>query len=279
MFLRGYSYFVYLFLYLPIALIVLFSFNSGSNAAGFQGFSMHWYGKVLDNSLMLDALQNSAIVASTTAILATLMGTMAAIALQRVHGLPRMIFDALTYISIMVPGIVIGIATLIALVTTFGAINSFLAQIWPGDTPPRLSLGYGSIIAAHTLFAMALVIVIVRARIAGMDRSLIEASMDLYADPWGTFRQVTLPQLLPGIVAGFLLSFTFSFDDFVIAFFVAGSKNTLPIYVFSSIRRGVTPEINAIGTMVMVFSLSLLVIAQLFLRRSRQGKAGKSATA
>ncbi|HWT97302.1 MAG TPA: ABC transporter permease [Terriglobales bacterium] len=279
MFLRGYSYFVYLFLYLPIALIVLFSFNSGSNAAGFQGFSLHWYGKVLDNSLMLDALQNSAIVASTTAILATLMGTMAAIALQRVHGLPRMIFDALTYISIMVPGIVIGIATLIALVTTFGAINSFLAQIWPGDTPPRLSLGYGSIIAAHTLFAMALVIVIVRARIAGMDRSLIEASMDLYADPWGTFRQVTLPQLLPGIVAGFLLSFTFSFDDFVIAFFVAGSKNTLPIYVFSSIRRGVTPEINAIGTMVMVFSLSLLVIAQLFLRRSRQSKAGKSAAA
>lgn len=279
MFLRGYSYFVYLFLYLPIALIVLFSFNSGSNAAGFQGFSMHWYGKVLENSLMLDALQNSAIVASSTAILATLMGTMAAIALQRVHGLPRMIFDALTYISIMVPGIVIGIATLIALVTTFGAINSFLAQIWPGDTPPRLSLGYGSIIAAHTLFAMALVIVIVRARIAGMDRSLIEASMDLYADPWGTFRQVTLPQLLPGIVAGCLLSFTFSFDDFVIAFFVAGSKNTLPIYVFSSIRRGVTPEINAIGTMVMVFSLSLLVIAQLFLRRSRQGKAGKSATA
>jgi spermidine/putrescine transport system permease protein len=279
MFLRGYSYFVYLFLYLPIALIVLFSFNSGSNAAGFQGFSLLWYGKVLENSLMLDALQNSVIVASSTAVLATLMGTMAAIALQRVHGLPRMIFDALTYISIMVPGIVIGIATLIALVTTFGAINSFLAQIWPGDTPPRLSLGYGSIIAAHTLFAMALVIVIVRARIAGMDRSLIEASMDLYADPWGTFRQVTLPQLLPGIVAGFLLSFTFSFDDFVIAFFVAGSKNTLPIYVFSSIRRGVTPEINAIGTMVMVFSLSLLVIAQLFLRRSRQGKATRSATA
>jgi spermidine/putrescine transport system permease protein len=279
MLLRVYSYLVYLFLYLPIALIVLFSFNSGSNAAGFQGFSVHWYGKVLDNSLMLEALQNSAIVASSTAILATLMGTMAAVALQRVHGIPRLIFDALTYISIMVPGIVIGIATLIALVTTFGAVNSFLAQIWPGDTPPRLSLGYGSIIAAHTLFAMALVIVILRARIAGMDRSLIEASMDLYADPWATFRQVTLPQLLPGIVAGALLSFTFSFDDFVIAFFVAGAKNTLPIYVFSSIRRGVTPEINAIGTMVMMFSLTLLVIAQTILRRSQKSPAAKATTA
>jgi spermidine/putrescine transport system permease protein len=279
MFLRVYSYLVYLFLYMPIALIVLFSFNSGSNASGFQGFSIHWYGKVLNNSLMLEALQNSAIVASSTAILATLMGTMAAIALQRVHGFARVLFDALTYISIMVPGIVIGISTLIALVTTFGAINSFLARIWPGDTPPHLSLGYGSIIAAHTLFAMALVIVIIRARIAGMDRSLIEASMDLYANPWATFRQVTLPQLLPAIVAGGLLSFTFSFDDFVIAFFVAGSDNTLPIYVFSSIRRGVTPEINAIGTMVMMFSLTLLVVAQTILRRSRKGSSARAAAA
>jgi spermidine/putrescine transport system permease protein len=173
----------------------------------------------------------------------------------------------------MVPGIVIGIATLIALVTTFDVVNTVLAQIWPGDAPPKLGMGYGSIIAAHTLFAMALVVVIVRARIAGMDRSLIEASMDLYADPWATFRQVTLPQLMPGIVAGFLLCFTFSFDDFVIAFFVAGSQNTLPIYVFSSIRRGVTPEINAIGTAVMLFSLTVLLCAQALLRRQRRRTA------
>ena len=117
------------------------------------------------------------------------------------------------------------------------------------------------------LFSMALVVVIVRARIAGMDRSLIEASMDLYADPWGTFRQVTLPQLAPAILAGFLLSFTFSFDDFVVAFFVAGPLNTLPIYVFSSIRRGVTPEINAIGTAILAISLVLLFGSQLLLRR------------
>ena len=128
-------------------------------------------------------------------------------------------------------------------------------------------MGFGSIIAAHTLFSMALVIVIVRARIAGMDRSLIEASMDLYADPWATFRQVTLPQLAPAILAGFLLCFTFSFDDYVVANFVAGPLNTLPIYVFSSIRRGVTPEINAIGTAIMMFSLLMLFGAQLLLRR------------
>ncbi len=136
-------------------------------------------------------------------------------------------------------------------------------------------MGYASVIAAHTLFTMALVIVIVRARISGMDRTLIEASADLYATPWRTFWQVTLPQIFPAILAGFLLSFTFSFDDFIISFFVAGTETTLPLYVFSSIRRGVTPEINAIGTMVLAISLSLLVLAQFLLRkRDRESSAG-----
>src|SRR5690349_13336872 len=142
---------------------------------------------------MLSALKTSFIVALSSAALATIMGTMAALALQRVKGTVRVLFDALTYIAIMVPGIVIGISTLIALVTAFGVINPILAALWPGDpaSAPRLGLGYGSVICAHALFAMALVIVIVRARILGMDRTLIEASADLYATPWGTFRQVT----------------------------------------------------------------------------------------
>jgi spermidine/putrescine transport system permease protein len=272
--LRLYSALIYLFLYAPIALIVLFSFNSGNNASDFQHFAVAWYDRALHNSFVIEALENSAIVASTSASLATIMGTMAALALQRVKGPLRIAFDGLTYVSIMVPGIVIGISTLIALVTVFGVLNPALVAVWPGEaaSAPQLAMGYASIIAAHTLFSMALVIVIVRARIAGMDRSLIEASMDLYADPWGTFRQVTLPQLMPAIIAGFLLSFTFSLDDFVIAFFVAGSVTTLPIYVFSSIRRGVTPEINVIGTTVMVFSLTVLFTAQMLLRRGPKGK-------
>ena len=129
-------------------------------------------------------------------------------------------------------------------------------------------MGVTTIVAAHVLFNLAVVILIVRSRLAGMDRSLIEASEDLYATPFGTFRQVTLPLLMPAIVAGFLLSFTFSFEDFIIAFFVAGPNNTLPIYVFSSIRRGITPEINAIGTVVLAVSLSLLILAQFILRLS-----------
>ena len=271
--LRGYATLIYLFLYAPIALIVLFSFNSGNNASDFQHFAVLWYGKAASNTFVIEALENSAIVASTSATLATIMGTMAALALQRVKGPLRVAFDGLTYVSIMVPGIVIGISTLIALVTVFAFLNPALVAIWPGNAgAPQLAMGYSSLIAAHTLFSMALVIVIVRARIAGMDRSLIEASMDLYADPWATFRQVTLPQLMPAIVAGFLLSFTFSLDDFVVAFFVAGSVTTLPIYVFSSIRRGVTPEINVIGTSVMLFSLTVLFSAQFLLRRGQKGR-------
>jgi spermidine/putrescine transport system permease protein len=268
---RAYAIAVYLFLYIPIAIIAIFSLNAGRHAAQFQGFSTQWYGKALSNPFVMEALQTSASVALMSALLATVAGTLAALALQGVGGRVRAAFDALIYVAVMVPGIVIGIATLIALVTVFGWLNPALVALWPFAGPaPQLQLGRGSLVAAHGLFAVALVIIIVRARVAGMDRSLIEASADLGATPWGTFRQVTLPQIAPAILAGFLLSFTFSFDDFIVAFFVAGSETTLPIYVFSSIRRGVTPEINAIGTMVLALSLILLIAAQVVLRRGQR---------
>ncbi|MGR3342109.1 MAG: ABC transporter permease [Paracoccaceae bacterium] len=264
---RFYAIVVYLFLYVPIGIIVLFSFNSGRHASDFQGLSVQWYGKALSNPFVTEALTTSLIIALSAATLSSIMGTTAALALQRMRGRMRVLFDGLIYTSIMIPGIVIGIATLIALVTVFDLLNPMLAAMWPGDAkPPKLSLGYLSVIAAHTLFTMSLVIVLVRARIAGMDRTLIEASEDLYATPWRTFRQITLPQIFPAILAGFLLSFTFSFDDFIISFFVAGANTTLPIYVFASIRRGITPEVNAIGTMVLGVSLTLLIVAQLLLR-------------
>ena len=274
---RFYALSVYLFLYIPIGIIVLFSFNAGRHASDFHGFSIKWYGKALDNPFAMEALTTSLIVASVTAIFASLFGTMAALALQKVRGRIRVLYDAAIYVAIMIPGIVIGIATLIALVTTFKFLNPLLEDLWPQvlGNAPQMNMGYVSVIAAHTLFTMALVIVIVRARISGMDRTLIEASADLYATPWRTFWQVTLPQIYPAILAGFLLSFTFSFDDFIIAFFVAGTETTLPLYVFSSIRRGVTPEINAIGTMVLAVSLTLLVAVQFLLHgRSRRAQAG-----
>ncbi|MEJ2177050.1 MAG: ABC transporter permease [Gammaproteobacteria bacterium] len=268
---RIYATVVYLFLYFPIGIIVLFSFNAGRHASELRGLSVQWYGKAVSNPFVGDAFFTSLEIAFIVAILSSLMGTAAALALQRLKGPLRVILDGLIYISIMIPGIVIGIATLVALVTVFDFLNPLLAALWPeGYSPPKLRMGYASVIAAHTLFTMSLVIIIVRARIAGMDRALIEASMDLYATPWRTFYQVTLPQIYPAILAGFLLSFTFSFDDFIISFFVAGANTTLPIYIFSSIRRGITPEVNAIGTMVLAGSLTLLIVAQLLMRDRRQ---------
>ncbi len=264
---RIYAVCVYVFLYAPIAIIALFSFSAGRHASQFDGFSTKWYGRALSNPFVMDALETSLVVAFVSASFAAVFGTMAAVALQSVRGVTRAVFDGLIYIAVMIPGIVIGIATLIALVTLFDQVNPWLAALWPED-PPQLAMGMGSLIAAHTMFTMALVIIIVRARLGSLEQELSEASADLYATPLGTFRQVTLPLIAPAILAGFLLAFTFSFDDFIIAFFVAGSDTTLPIYIFSSIRRGITPEINAIGTMVMLASLALLVAAQLILRRN-----------
>jgi spermidine/putrescine transport system permease protein len=248
---RIYAIAVYLFLYVPIGIIALFSFNAGRHASQFRASRCNGTAGAVQ-SLRDGRAHHQPHRRARLRHLASVFGTMAALALQSMRGKLRTLFDAMIYIAVMIPGIVIGIATLIALVTAFNWINPLMAALWPdGFEPPQLSMGYGSLIAAHTLFTMALVIIIVRARISGMDRSLSEASADLYATPFGTFRQVTLPMIFPAILAGFLLSFTFSFDDFIIAFFVAGSETTLPIYVFSSIRRGVTPEINAIGTMVL----------------------------
>ena len=263
---RIYAILIYIFLYAPIALIVGFSFNAGKYAMDWQGFSLAWYGKAFSNPLITEALMTSLVIALLTALISAIFGTMAALGLERTTGWLRASFDALIYIAIMVPGIVIGISTLIAFVTLFDLINPFFIALWNW----KIEMGVWTVIAAHVLFNIAVVALLIRARLQGMDRSLVEASEDLYATPWGTFRQVVLPLLAPSILAGFLLAFTFSFEDFIIAFFVAGPNVTLPIYIFSSIRRGVTPEINAVGTVVLLSTFALLIIAQVILQRGNR---------
>ncbi len=206
-------------------------------------------------------------MAFISAALAAVFGTMAAMGMERLSPRWRALFDGLLAAAIVVPGVVIGIATLVALAGLFGIINPALAQLSPAA--PQFQMGYLSLIAAHGLFSMALVAMIVKARIASLSRDIVEASYDLYAPPFATFFQIVLPQLRPSILAGFLMAFTFSFDDFIIAFFVAGAETTLPMYVFASIRRGVTPEINAIATMVLVASLILIALAWLLMRERK----------
>jgi spermidine/putrescine transport system permease protein len=259
---RAYAVLVYCFLYLPIALIVAFSFNSGTYAMDWQGFSLDWYGKAFTNPLIMQSLLTSIGVATLASLIATVVGTMTALGMERAGGWVQQVFEGLIYIAIIVPGIVVGISTLITLVTMFDIVNPLLIA----TLNLKLRLGVWSIVATHVLFGTAIVCLLVKARMASMDRSLVEASEDLYATPWSTFWQVVLPGLRPSMIAGAMLAFVFSFDDFAVAYFVAGPNSTLPIYVFASVRRGVTPEINAVGAVMLVTSLSLLFAAQVLLR-------------
>ena len=272
--LRGHTLLIYLFLYFPIVVVVVFSFNATTRrVTQWEGFSLRWYESVLQDTVIQAALANSFRVALTTAILATLFGTMAALGLQRTPRWFRSIFEALTFISIIVPEIVIALSTLVFYSTSFDVIHEFFGVRW--------KLGYETIIAAHALFNISLVMLLVRARLSGMDRTHVEASFDLYGTPWRTFWQITFPQLLPAIVAGFLLSFTFSFDDYVITYFVSGAgTTTLPLYVFSTIRKGVTPATNAIAAVMLLITLTVLLVGQFLVWRNarRSGQRGAQAS-
>lgn len=263
---RVYAVLVFAFLFVPIVVVVVYSFNAGRHVTELTGFSLRWYEAAWSNRFVIDALRTSLAVAVVTAALATTFGTASALGMDLLGPRVRWAFETLTYVALIVPGIVIGIATLIFLVTAFDWLNPWLDYFLP-DGGPRFGLGSATIVAAHTLFTLAIVNVLVRTRMRGMDRSLVEASEDLYATPWRTFRQVTFPQLLPAIVSGALLAFTFSFDDFIIAFFTSGQDQTIPIYLFASIRRGVTPEVNAIATVLLAITLAAMTIVGLLSRR------------
>jgi spermidine/putrescine transport system permease protein len=271
--LRSHTVLVYVFLYLPIFIVVLFAFNdTNRRVTAWDGFSLKWFGVALGDSVVQKALFNSFAVAIPNAMLATLFGTMAALGLQRVPKKLRIGFDALTYTSIIVPEIVIALSTLVLFATGFDFFESTFGI--------KLNFGHPTIIAAHVLFNTSLVLLLVRARLSGMDRTYVEASSDLFATPWRTFRQITFPMLLPAIVAGFLLAFTFSFDDYVITTFVSGpGSSTLPLFIFGQVKRGVTPETNAVAAMILAFTVGTLLFGQLLLmwqarRQGRRGDAG-----
>ncbi len=267
---------VYLFLFLPILVVVVLSFNATNrNVTDWQGVSLKWYQAALASGQVQKALWNSITIAFINAVLASIFGTMAALGLQRVHSKTRIAFDALTYISVIIPEIVIALATLVLFRLVQDAANPTLLEVTGGRF--KIGLGQWSIIAAHVLFNTSLVLLLVRARLAGMDRTHVEASYDLYATPWRTFRQITFPQLLPAIVAGFLLAFTFSFDDYVITQFVSGpGSQTLPLFIFGQTRQGVTPLTNAVASMMLLATLSVLLVGQWALARNGRRSSGQT---
>ena len=236
---------VYAFLYVPLAVVVLFSFNDSLLNAQWVGFTTHWYAKLLHDDEMLRAAANSLLIALTAASAATILGTMAGIAMQRWPVGVLRLLPVLVLTPVAMPEILLGVSLLL-----------FFRQVLD------LTLGLISILVAHTLFSLGFVAIIVRARLAGMDESIFEAARDLGASPWKTFRHITFPLILPGIVAGFLMSFTLSIDDFVITFFVAGvGVSTLPLQIYSMIKVAVSPEVNAVSTLLMALTLTLIAIA------------------
>ena len=236
---------VYAFLYVPLAVVVVFSFNDSVLNAQWVGFTTHWYAKLLHDEEMLRAAANSVSIALLSAALSTVLGAMAGLAMHR-YRLPFLPFLVLTPVAM--PEILLGVSLLL-----------FFRQALD------LTLGFLSILVAHVTFSIGFVAVIVRARLAGMDESIFEAARDLGATPWATFRRVTFPLILPALVAGFLMGFTLSIDDFVITFFVAGvGVTTLPLQIYSMIKVAVTPEVNAVSTLLMGLTLTLIFLASRF---------------
>lgn len=269
--LRAYGISAFAFLFLPILVVVIFSFNSGRHVAELTGLSFRWYVTAWTDPFVLRAFRTSMAIALFAGAISTVLGTGAAIAMPRMPRWVRRPFEFLVSGAIVVPGIVLGLSLLIFIVSVTGWLNDWIQYLLP-SSGVRLGLGFYSVVAGHSVFGTAIVNVLVRTRLSTLDASVIEASGDLYAPPLRTLFQVTLPLLAPAILAGFLLAFTFSFDDFIVAFFTRGQAQTLPIYLFASIRRGVSPVINATASTLLAFSITLLGVASVIYRRhvSRQ---------
>jgi len=268
----------FVFLFLPIFVMIVFAFNRPSaaslpifdgvdlsllspekvgNVMVWNGFTHGWFAAALRNPTYLPAIVKSLQIAFVAAIIATALGLCAALALARMKRRRRAPFDVLVYLTLVVPEIVLAVGLLIFFVQAHTYVPGFPA------------LGAGTILMGQVIFNASLAMLIIRARFVGMGDTLEEASYDLGAGPLSTFRQVTLPRLMPAIVAAFLLSFTFSFDDYVVPAFTNGTTNTWPIVLYSAVRFGITPSVNAMATMMFAFTVLVILITGLILRRSR----------
>ena len=240
--LRGHMILLFTFLYLPLVVLVVLSFNDAQRSViSWRGFSTRWYGEVLDDPAIIEALGTTFAIAAVATVFSVVVGTLLALGLERYTR--SSLLDSTVYVPVLIPDIVTGIALL-----------SFYSLI-------QLPLGTGTIVVAHSVFGIAFAAAIVRTRLRGFDRSIEEASLDLGVKEIPTFFKITLPVIWPGIISAALVVFTLSVDEFVIAYFTAGQTVTFPIQVYSMIRFGVTPAINAVATLMLALSMILIVVA------------------
>lgn len=241
---------VFLFLYLPIVVLIIYSFNANQVVGVWTGFSTQWYTELFNDRALGNALRVSMWVAFWSTVVSTMLGTLAALVMERYRFWGKLTYDAILYLPVIIPDIVMALSSLLFFVMFNVALSRY------------------TVLIIHVAFNIAFVAIVVRARLADMDERLEEAAADLGANEWTTFRRVTLPLLMPGIVSGALMAFTLSLDDFVITFFVSGpGATTLPVRVYSMIKFGITPEINAISTLMLLGSTVLVVISLILQRR------------
>jgi len=249
------AWLVFAFLYLPIVVIVALSFNQSRFGVRFTGFTFDWYLRLFSNERILEYLTNTLIVAVVSTLVSTILGTLLAVGLVRYRFRWQSALRYLLYVPVVVPDVVMGISLLLLFDVVRDAIG------WP-----RLSLF--TIILAHISFQISYATLVVRARLMLLDPVLEEAAQDLGATPWRTFREVTLPLIMPGVISGALLAFSLSLDDFVVTFFTAGpGSTTLPLYIYSSVKLGISPEIHALSTLLVGTTILVLLLGNLFWRK------------
>lgn len=254
-FARGYAFLVYLFLYLPIFLMIIYSFNDSRYGGSWNGFTLRWYGDLLRDRSIMDSLYTTLIVAITASVVATIIGTVSAVAIHNMRPKSKTIMSSLSYIPMVNPDIVIGIS----LLSLFVLFN--------------MRLGYVTLILAHITFNIPYVIFAVLPKLQQLNPNIEEAAMDLGATPIQAFFKVVLPELMPGIVTGLLLAFTLSIDDFIVSFFTTGSGvSTLSIRIYSMTKRGVSPMINALSSILFVSVLFLMLVLQLRDNKEEEAK-------
>ncbi len=248
--LRIYTAVVYFYIYIPILILMIFSFNTQKLNIHWEGFTFAWYTKLFHDSQVMLATRNTLIIALISTLIATIIGTLAALALQRYRFPGYNLSETVLYIPVVIPEVVMGISLLV-----------FFAMI-------NLTLGLLTITLSHIAFSVPFVTLVVRARLHGFDQSIEEAAMDLGANELVTFWRVTLPTIMPGILAGAMLAFTLSLDDYVITYFTAGpGSTTLPLRIFSMVRFAVTPEVNALSTIWVMTVFILLFLGEYFRRQ------------
>jgi len=251
-----FSFLVFGFLYAPIGIVILFAFNRSRYGVAWTGFSCEWFQALLRDAQALAAAHNTVTLAVVSTLVSTLLGTLLGYGLHR-YGFPfKRTFSQVLYIPVFIPDILLGVGLLMF----FAFLRSWLIWLEPGML---------TMILAHVTFQMPFVAIVVRSRLSGLDPALEEAAHDLGANHWQTLAHVTFPLMWPGVLAGAALAFTLSLDDFVVSFFTSGpGSTTLPILIYSSLKRGLTPEINALSTLIIMASvISTLLLA--FLQRGR----------